>query len=104
MGPTVLDAGLSRPGLRLYSQCLRDRPGGVTLLAINTSRTKPESIDLPMSADRYTLTGQKLEAARVQLNGQALELNANDELPSLQGTRIPSGRVELVPARQASPF
>jgi hypothetical protein len=51
-----------------------------------------------MSADRYTLTGQKLEAARVQLNGQALELNANDELPSLQGTRIPSGRVELVPA------
>lgn len=98
MGPIVLDFGPSRPDLHLYAHCQRDHPGGVTLLAINTSRTEPAAIDLPMSADRYTLTAQKLQDTRVRLNGNELGLEPNDELPSLQGARVAPGRVELAPA------
>jgi len=51
-----------------------------------------------MAAERYTLTAEKLEAARVQLNGQDLELGSDDELPTLQGQHIASGQVEFAPA------
>jgi heparanase len=98
MGSTVLDAGPSRPGLHLYAHCLHGQPGGVTLLAINSSRTQTASIKLPSPADRYTLAARKLEDAHVQLNGRDLVLGANDELPSLQGNRIPAGAVNLAPA------
>lgn len=98
MGRVVLDAGPSRPGLYLYAQCLRGHPGGVALLAINANRTRTEAIDLPMAAERYTLTAAKLEARRVALNGHRLELGSNGELPGLESRRVPSGRVELAPA------
>lgn len=98
MGPTVVDPGPFPPGLHLYAQCLRDHPGGVVLLAINTNRTEAESLDLPMPADRYTLTAEKLEDARVRLNGHELTLAANGEFPSLEGERIPAGQIGLAPA------
>ncbi len=98
MGPTVLEAGPSRPGLHLYAHCLRGHPSGVTLMAINTNRTTPEFIALPLPADRYTLTAQTLEDSQVQLNGHELALGASDELPRLQGNRTPSGALELAPA------
>ena len=98
MGRIVLNAGPSHPGLHVYAHCLPDHSGGVTLLAINTNRTKMESIDLPMSADRYTLTAQKLEDSRVQLNGHELRLNDNGQLPRLDGRRIASNPVEFAPA------
>ncbi|MGH7907020.1 MAG: hypothetical protein ACREP6_10360 [Candidatus Binataceae bacterium] len=97
MGPAVLDPGPSRPDLYLYAQCLPHHPGGVTLLAINTDQTRTVSINVPKAADRYTLTAQKLEDSRVWLNGHQLKLGANDEVPSLQGVRIPRGRVDLAP-------
>jgi len=98
MGPIVLDAGPSVPGLHLYAHSLRDHPGGVTILVINTSRTESESIELPLPALCYTLTAQNLEDGHVQLNGHELKLEANDEVLNLQGRRIPSGRVEFAPA------
>jgi hypothetical protein len=97
MGQNVLDPGPSRPGLNLYAQCLRGHPGGVTLLAINTSRTYNRSIELPMAAERYTLTAEKLEATRVRLNGEDLQLGTDDDLPPLRGQRIASGQVEFPP-------
>ena len=100
MGTTVLDPGPSRPGLHVYAHCLRGQPGGVALLAINTSRKQPASIALPMPAERYTLAadGQDLEDAHVRLNGDELALGAEDKLPSLRGSRVPPGPVELAPA------
>jgi hypothetical protein len=98
MGTTVLDAGSSRPGLHLYAHCLRDHPGGVTLLAINTSRTASASIDIPEAAERYTLSARTLRDTNVQLNGRPLALGANDALPTLAGTRIESGNVAVAPA------
>lgn len=97
MGATVLDAGPSEPGLHLHAQCLPDRPGGVTLLAINTSRTEEHSLELPMAAERYTLTAQTVDAADVWLNGRELRLQTDDALPGLQGTRISAGHVRLAP-------
>ena len=39
MGTIVLDpGGTETPGLHLYAHCLRDKAGGVALLAINTDR------------------------------------------------------------------
>jgi len=99
MGSTVLDPGVPiREGLHLYAHCLRGTPGGVALLAINNSRTRPTSISVPVGADRYTLTAERLESRSVRLNGQELRLGSNDQLPDLQGSRVPSGPVELAPA------
>jgi heparanase len=98
MGPTVLDAGAPRLGLHLYAHCLRGHPGGVTLLAINNSRTESTSVALTRAAERYTLTASKLEETRVELNGRELRLGAGDAVPVPVGLRVPAGRVELAPA------
>jgi heparanase len=98
MGTTVLDAGAPRGGLHLYAQCLADHPGGVALLAINTSRAQPESIAIGKAADRYTLTAGKLEDTQVLLNGKALALQNNDDLPALDGVSVDKGQVNLPPA------
>jgi heparanase 1 len=98
MGTTVLESGVPiQEGLRVYAHCLRGTSGGVALLAINNSRTRPTSLTLPVEADRLSLTAQQLEASHVRLNGRELGLGANDELPALQGSRIPPGNVELAP-------
>ena len=95
MGTTVLDAGRSEAGLHLYAHCLREHPGGVALLAINTSRTQSRSINLPMAGDRYSLAAEKLESPSVKLNGQTLHLGRNDELPALRGAARESGRLNI---------
>ncbi len=97
MGAVVLDPGVSPSGLHLYAQCLHNHPGGVTLLAINLSRTDAKTISLSIPAERYTLTAVKLEGAEVQLNGQELKM-LGDQMPEVNGERIASGLVSLEPA------
>ena len=97
MGTTVLDAGASREGLHLYAHSLRGHPGGIALLVINNSKTQKTAIDLPLAAERYTLTSPKLESKEVRLNDRELKLGAGDELPKLEGKRIPAGRVDFAP-------
>jgi heparanase len=99
MGSTVLESGVPiRQGLHLYAHCLRGRPGGIALLAINNSRTRPISIVLPNGGDRYMLSARDLEATQAQLNGDPLTLSECDELPVLKPIRVPAGVVELQPA------
>jgi hypothetical protein len=99
MGPTVLDSGIPiQAGLHVYAHCLRGTPGGVALLALNTSRTDSNAIDLPMGAEAYTLSAAALEDKQVRLNDQVLLLQANDELPSLEGHPVAAGQVTLPPA------
>ena len=99
MGRTVLDPGRSpAPALHLYAHCLRGQPGGVALLAINTSRGAPQWLELPAESRRYTLTARNLEDTRVSLNGNELTLGAGDELPQLTGVPTQSGRVTFAPA------
>ena len=98
MGAQVLDAGRSSPDLKLYAHCLPGHPGGVTILAINNSRIRPASIELPLASQRYTLTSRKLDSTSVELNGNELKLDADDELPSFRGDEVKKGNVDLPPA------
>jgi hypothetical protein len=99
MGTTVLDPGASpAPNLHIYAHCLRNHPGGVTLLVINADPAKAQSLKLPASAERYTLTAQNLQDTHVQLNGVDLQLDAADNLPELKGIASRSGTFELAPA------
>ncbi len=107
MGATVLKPGISSHGqppanTYLYAQCLRGRPGGVTLLAINAGR-RASAIRLPLAAERYTLTARGLESRRVQLNGRTLRLGTDNALPPIRGRGVHPGRVSL-PPRSSSFF
>jgi len=96
MGTTVLDAGAPPvPTLHLYAHCMRDQPGGVALLAINTDRGVAQTFELAIPADRYTLTSTKLEDGVIQLNGSTLELGAGDTLPELNAAQSSSGQLTL---------
>lgn len=97
MSTTVLDAGPIREGLHLYAHCMRGRPGGVTLLAINNSKTQSSAIDLPVAAERYTLSAQPLESEQVELNERRLALGADDALPDLRGVPTTPGLLPLAP-------
>jgi heparanase len=99
MGPTVLKPQpLPAQGVHLYAHCLSNVPGGVALLAINTSRSAPQRLTLSAPSERYALTAPKLEDTRVQLNGRELKLGAGDAIPQLAGVPAPSGEITLAPA------
>jgi hypothetical protein len=99
MGTTVLDAGKSpAASVHLYAHCLRGRPGGVALLAINVDSESPHGLAIPMAGERYTLTARNLLDTSIDLNGSPLRLAAHDELPELTARPAPAGRVELPPA------
>jgi len=54
------------------------------LLAINTSMTVNQLIELLLPAERYILAAEKLEVTRAQLNGYELKLRVHDELLALR--------------------
>jgi hypothetical protein len=98
MGTTVLDPHIrATPNVYSYAHCLAGRPGGVAVLVINADRQRTFDINLPMAAERYTLTAHRLEDPAVQLNGQTLHLTPGGELPQLKGEPTKAGRVNLAP-------
>lgn len=97
MGEVVLDAGSARGDLHIYAHCLRSRPGGVAIAAINLSRTETAYLTTAMPALRYALTAKTTEAQSVMLNGRTLSLR-NDRLPALVGTPTGHGAIGLAPA------
>jgi hypothetical protein len=99
MGSTVLDPGtLPATSLHLYAQCLRGQPGGVALLAINADKNASQSLNIPMKAERYTLTATELESKTVALNGTELKLSSGDSLPILKPQPARAGSVTFAPA------
>jgi hypothetical protein len=99
MGPAVLDPAVAnQSGLRAYAHCLRDTPGGVALLAINTDQTAAHTFTVP-AGTRYTLSSAapNLQTRQVQLNGTTLAL-ANGDLPALTGEPNAAGSMSLAPA------
>jgi hypothetical protein len=97
MGTIVLDAGV-HDGMHLYAHCRRGARGAVTLLAINTDRTTAVTLRLPAASERYTLSADDPQSADVKLNGTALELGPNDDLPRFAAVTSPPGSVEIGPA------
>ena len=99
MGTTVLDPGASpSPNLHLYAHCLRDKPGGLAVLAINADRVTTQSVAIPIAAERYTLTADGLMERTVKLNGTELKLGKDDALPQLKGESARAGQLKLAPA------
>ena len=98
MGTTVLNPGtFSAAGLHVYAHCLREKPGGVTVLVINANRTAPQSLDLSLAAERYTITAGNLMSNQVELNGDELSLGADDALPQLTGMPTAAGNLIFAP-------
>ena len=96
MGATVLDAGAAPSNsIHLYAQCMKERPGGVTLLALNLSRTDTQMLNIPRSGMRYTMTATDLMSRTVQLNGKEMTLSAGGDVPTLTGLPAPQGVVSL---------
>lgn len=103
MGTTVLDPGLDvgtaqAANLHVYAHCLRGKPGGVAVLAINADAGAAQQIAIPRGARRYTLTAASLTDSKVMLNGTVLALGKDDALPTIEGAAVKSGSVELAPA------
>ncbi|MDH6256606.1 hypothetical protein [Bradyrhizobium sp. BR13661] len=99
MGTIVLDANaVAAPDLHLYAHCHPAVRGAVSVLAINASRRLSRVLNLSGPAERYTLHAARLESATVQLNGKALALRIDDELPRLAPRTAPGGAIRLAPA------
>ncbi|WFU42945.1 hypothetical protein QA640_11115 [Bradyrhizobium sp. CB82] len=99
MGTTVLDAGATgTTDLHVYAHCHPKTPGAVSILAINTSRSKSHGLKLPIASERYTLDAGRLQSATVQLNGRTLELATNGGLPVLEARMTPAGTIVVAPA------
>jgi heparanase len=98
MGTTVLDAGPSpAANLYLYANCLKDHPGGVALLALNADRTNARELTVTGASERYTLTAKDLMDNKADLNGVALTLGPEGDLPELKGAAQKAGNVTLAP-------
>jgi heparanase 1 len=96
MGTTVLDAGVDpSKTVRVYAQCMKGRKGGVTMLALNLSRTDEQTIALPQDAKRYMLTANDLLGKSVLLNGSELTLATNGDVPALVGVATKRGDLSL---------
>ena len=99
MGTTVLESGVPiEAGLHVYAHCLRSRPGGVALLAINNDKASARTLAVPVAGRRYTLSSPNLEDRHVQLNGAPLALGDHDALPALVGVSTAAGNITLAPA------
>ena len=96
MGTVVLDAGASTSGLHLYAHCMRGRPGGVTLLAINLNAAAT-TLEVGRSAQLYALTAPEMQSRTVLLNGRALKVTSADRLPKISPVSV-KGRVTLAPS------
>ena len=83
MGTTALDASEVASGARVYAHSRKDGKEGVAYLVVNNT-AEAMTFELPKEAEVYLLAGETgLRSRKMTLNGVALELGANDELPAL---------------------
>jgi heparanase len=99
MGPVVLDPGAAKnPGLRIYSHCMKGTKGGVAILALNTDAGSEQTITIPLTADRYSLTAPDIAGTKVLLNGAELEAARDGSVPEFKGQPVKAGPLRLAPA------
>ena len=99
MGQTVFDAAEPiREGAHVYAHSRKDGKEGIAYLILNNSKTSTTTVELPKSAERYTLTAADLRSTTMLLNDQPLVLQEDGSLPELNGISTPAGTLELAPA------
>ncbi|MGO4212844.1 hypothetical protein AB4Y89_23795 [Terriglobus sp. 2YAB30_2] len=97
MGTTVLDPGPAPDAtLRIYAHCMKDAPGGVSVVALNIDKDAEHAITLS-AGERYTLTAPELLSETMMLNGKSLQAE-DGTLPTITGERTKAGEQKLPPA------
>lgn len=104
MGTEALELAVTppRPDLRVYAHNTEGRPGFVTVLALNLSRTEALRIDLEgREAEVYLATAPDPLDKEVFLNGKRLAVDGDGSVPALEPVYNSSGCVELPPVSYA---
>jgi len=98
MGQEVFASGEAiREGAHVYVHSRKDGKNGYAVLVINNSWTEGTTVALPGKAEVYTLSGRDGMRSRVMcLNGAALTLSNDDELPALCGVEA-EGEISVAP-------
>ena len=96
MGDKVYNTGIAtEEGKHVYCHSRKDGKEGFVYLVINNSN-ESTTVEIPKDSVRYTLSGDgKMRSRKMCLNGKALELLENDELPELSGTNEKAGEICL---------
>ena len=98
MGTRVLDPGISATANQyIYAQCMRDSPGGVTVVVLNTSKDEVQTINTPVAAQQYMLTSALLFSSTAMLNGTELKVGVDGSLPEMKAVDVKKGEVKLRP-------
>ena len=99
MGEIVYDSGEEiREGAHVYVHSRKDGKEGVAYLVINNSKTENTTVELPKEATVYRLDGNgDMRSPVMYLNGEALILGENDEIPVMEGEVVPKGTIEIAP-------
>jgi heparanase len=88
MGTTVLASPKSpSPALRLYAHCQAGKPGGVTVMALNTGEAQ-QRLNLGGKGQGWTMTGQPIDTREVLINGKAPALDTSGQLTGLAGAPV----------------
>ncbi len=96
MGAKSLDPGISPPGLRVYAQCMKNTPSGVSMLILNTD-DKAHTITVPLAARRFTLSSSNLLSQSVLLNGRELKASSDGKVPNFGSEKVAPGVVSFAP-------
>jgi hypothetical protein len=106
MGQRVLDVGRTAVDdyVRVYAHCSYERPGAVTLLAINLDPDQSVRLEvegIPSTGkELYLLSADALDSSDIALNGVILR-DADGALPALEPMRIGKGPADLPPHTMA---
>jgi hypothetical protein len=98
MGTTVYDSEIAiQEGAHVFCHSRKDGKEGCVYLVINNSLTDKTTVNLPKEALCYSFDGNgNMRSTTMYLNGKALTLGENDELPEMEGAAV-SGTIELAP-------
>ena len=94
MGSQVFDGGRLEAGVDLFVHSAKKRPGGKSVLIINTNE-KATAVTIPQEAIHYLFTSSELLAKKVNLNGTELTLTKDNNIPPIEGKKVRKGVVDL---------
>ncbi len=98
MGTTVYDCqNPDTEGAHIYCHSRKDGKEGAVYLVINNSLTESTSIEVPNSAELYSLTASEPRASVMRLNGKELKITETGSLPELSPVAIPAVTIEMPP-------
>jgi hypothetical protein len=100
MGTTVLASPRSpSPALRLYAHCQPGKPGGVSVMALNTGEA-PQRLNPGGRGTGWTMTGQPVDTREIRVNGRPPGLSSDGKLTGLEG--VPVAGAVTVPGRSVA--